>query len=296
MSVVKPTPFVPAMLVSTTATDSTPLWSSAVNYLKDAKVRHERSIYISLAHPNENHSPTAADANSWWYRVGPDNIHAMFDDAISTPTLATGSLTTTLSPGICNSVAFFGLQGQSITVTVRDGSAGPVVYTKTLTLDGTILGDWYQYFFEPYVQLKELVITDLPPYASAHTTAAITGGGEVGVGTMVTGTVYDTGKTLMGVGLPTEDYSRVETDEFGTTRLTRRTSAKRITLQTIVPRQQLRKVYQVLDDLRATPAVWLVSRLATDSPATALGVLASWQPVIAHPDTVTLSIEIKGMT
>lgn len=296
MSVVKPITYTPSMLISTTAVESRPAYSATTTYAKDATVHHGGQIYTSLAASNTGHTPGTVDAALWWSLVGPDNRSAMFDDAVSTATTATNSLTVVLAPGIINSIGLFGLQGLSITITETDGPAGAEVYSKTFGLDGTIIADWYQYFFEPFVQQKELIITDLPPYGTSRLTITITGGGTVGVGTLVMGTVYDIGRTLIGVGLPTEDYSKVEFSEFGEVKLTRRPSSKRTTFQTVVPRVQLRKVYQVLDDLRATPAVWIVSRLGTDTPANVFGIRSSWTPVIDHLDSVTLSIELKGMT
>lgn len=296
MSVIKPTPITPAMVVSTTATDSTPAWSSATIYAREALVAYQQNIYYSVADGNVAITPAAPDAAQWWLLVGPDNMRAMFDDVISTATTAADSLSVTVAPGINNSLALFGMQGRHVHITVRNGAGGPVVYEHAAELDGSIVNDWYQYFFEPFLQEKELILTDLPPYASAHITMLITGTGTVGVGTMVVGTEYSIGRTLMGVGLSNEDYSRVDIDEFGTVKLTRRNSAKRTTFRTTVPRAELRKVYQILDDLRATPAVWRVSRLATDSPANVFGIRSSWEPVIEHEDMVILSIELKGMT
>ena len=74
MSVVKPTPFIPGMLVSTTAVEATPAWSAATTYAANQTARFERKIWRSIVGSNLNHPPNAADAATWWSLVGPDNV------------------------------------------------------------------------------------------------------------------------------------------------------------------------------------------------------------------------------
>jgi hypothetical protein len=171
-----------------------------------------------------------------------------------------------------------------------------VVFTRTFDLDGTIITDWYQYFFEPSVQKSELTVTDLPPYASARVTITVTGSAAVGVGNLVLGTFYELGEVLTGTTLGTDDYSLVTTDEFGDTTLTRRNSAKRSDMQVLVSRAQMRKVFQVLDGLRATPAVWIPSQRDDDSPLSIFGIRSSFRVVVDYAAHVLVSLELKGMT
>lgn len=294
MKVIKPITFTEAMLVSSTATEPYAAWAAGTTYAKGARVRYGARTYESLVASNVGNTPTTSPTS--WVDIGPTNTLAMFDDEVSTATTATNSLTVVLATGLVNSMALVNVTGASATVTVTDGAGGPVVFTRTIDLDGTIIGDWYQYFFEPYVQKEELTITDLPPYVNARLTVTVTATGPVGIGNLVFGTIYELGEVGLGASLGTDDYSTVTTDEFGVATLVRRNSAKRSELQLLIARNQMRKVFQVLDDLRATPCVWIPSPDDQDAPLSVFGIRSSFRVVVEYPSDVLCSLELKGMT
>lgn len=294
MKVIKPTTFASAMLVSSTAIETYAGWAAGTTYAKGNRVDYGTHIYESLVNSNLGNTPDTSPTH--WILIGPDNVHAMFDDEVSTATTATNSLTVVLATGLVNSMALINVTGASASVTVTDGAGGPVVFTRTIDLDGTIIGDWYQYFFEPYVQKEELTITDLPPYVNARLTVTVTATGPVGIGNLVFGTIYELGEVELGASLGTDDYSTVTTDEFGVATLVRRNSAKRSELQLLVARNQMRKVFQVLDDLRATPCVWIPSPDDQDAPLSVFGIRSSFRVVVEYPSDVLCSLELKGMT
>jgi hypothetical protein len=294
LKVIKPVTLTDAMLASSTAVETVAAWSSTTTYALGAEARQGTRIYVSKVAGNTGNPPATSAAQ--WLDDRADNAHMMFDDSISTQTVATNSLTVVLQPGIINSMGLFGLTGSSATVSVRDGAAGPVVYSASIELDGSIITDWYQYFFESFDQRREWFLTDLPPYGSAHITITVTGGGEVGVGNLILGTVYELGEVLSGARLATDDYSRVEFDQFGTASLSRRKSSKRTTLPVLTPRAKYGKAAQILDDLRATPAVWIPSQRDADRALAVFGIRSSWDIAVEYDTQVLLSIELKGMT
>src|SRR5690606_32941511 len=109
---------------------------------------HGQSVYESVA--DSNTTEPGVDKEKW-ARVGPTNEWAMFDKSVNTMTKATGELAVTVAPGVVtDSLGFANLEGVALEVTVRDGSGGEVVYERTEDLDGTILNDWYDYFFAPF--------------------------------------------------------------------------------------------------------------------------------------------------
>lgn len=294
MKVIKPVTFTPAMLISSTAVETAPAWSAGTTYAKGAVVDYGLHLYESLVNSNTGNTPDTAA--TFWLQTGPDNTHAMFDDSVSTQTTATGSLSVVLAPGIVNSLALINMVGSTATITVNDGPGGPEVFSRTFSLDGTILADWYQYFFEPYVQRQEVTLTDLPPYANARVTVTITGAGAVALGNLVLGTFYVLGEALAKPTLRTDDYSLVTTSEFGTTTLTRRNSSKRADVQLLFERGQMRKVYQILDELRATPCVWIASDRPDDSPLTVYGIRSGFSIVVEYATHCLANLELKGMT
>ncbi|OGB26188.1 MAG: hypothetical protein A3I66_00615 [Burkholderiales bacterium RIFCSPLOWO2_02_FULL_57_36] len=296
MKVVKPTPITSANLVSSTATEAHSEWSSVTTYALNDRVILAAAgrIYQCIVDPNTNHPP--ASSPLYWIDVGPTNKWAMFDEKISTQSAQATALTVVIKPGYVNSLAVFGLEGATLAVTVRDGLSGPVVYTYTKDLDGTIIADWYQYYFESSVQLADVVLTDLPPYGDAHITVEVGSGGTAKCGILIAGTVYVLGDTQYGATASITDYSRKDTDALGVTTFVRRAYSKRMSASLMLPNSQLNKVQRVLADLRATPCAWLGTDSAGFEPLTMFGFYRDFSIDVAYPAQSYCSLEVEGLT
>lgn len=295
MKVIKPVTFDAAThFVSSTATEVHAAYNPATTYAKDAFVDYGTFIYQSLVNSNTGNQPDISPTQ--WVLIGPDNTHSMFDDQTSTATTSTSPLTVVLDTGLCNSLGLLGLVGSQVVVTVKDDTGGNTVYSRTISLDGTFIYDWYQYFFEPYVQIGEVVLTDLPPYLTAELTVSLTGTGTIQIGTLTWGTQYDLGDAEYGAGLGIIDYSKKETDEFGVTTFVRRDFSKRLTARLILPNTQINRVQRVLADLRAQPAIWVTSDVPDLAPLTVYGFFRDFNIEVSYPTESFCSLEIEGLT
>ena len=303
MKVVKPTPITAAMLVSTTATETYAAWNGATAYTvgDTVLITITQRLYERLISGTTATSPDLDAVN--WLDVGPTNKWAMFDREISTATTATTSMTVVVKPGYVNSIGFFGLVGATLEITVRDALAGNIVYgDATLTgplsasLNGTVIGDWYQYFFEPNTQLTEFTLSDLPPYTDAHITVKVLGSGTVACGILDVGNFYDIGEVLNGASVGITDYSRKDTDEFGVTSFVRRGFAKRLTSRMLVENAQLNKVVSILSNLRATPCTWIGTASQGYEVLSVFGFYRDFSVEVAYPTTSFCSLEIEGTT
>lgn len=297
MKVIKPITVTDAMILASNAVEAYADWSAATTYSKDQIVDYGTYYYISLVNSNLNNLPDAA-GSTFWSQVGPDNKHAMFDSQVSTATTSTSPLVVTIAPGIVNSVAMVGLVGSSVTIEVTDGGASPAVYSRTVNLDGTIILDWYMYFFEPFVQLGEVVLTDLPPYMNAEVTMTLTSGGSVAIGELIFGTVYTLGAegTELGATVGIIDYSRKDTDaETGVTTFTRRAFSKRMSGQFLVANNQINGVQRILADIRAVPSVFIGSEETDYAPLVVYGFYRDFSIDIAYPTKSWCRIEVEGL-
>ena len=298
MKVIKPVTVTDAMILASNAIEAYAAWSSATTYAKDAIVDYGTHYYISLVNTNLNHIPDAV-GSTYWQLIGPDNKHAMFDGQVSTETTkATSPLVVTVACGIVNSVALVGLVGSSVNITVRDNGASPPVYSRTISLDGTIITDWYMYFFEPFVQLGEVVLTDLPPYLLGRITMTLSGGGAVAIGELIVGTVYVLGAegTEQGATVGIIDYSRKDTDTVtGVTTFTRRAFSKRMSGQFLVANNQINAVQRILADIRAVPSVFIGSELTDYSPLVVYGFYRDFSIDIAYPTKSWCRVEVEGL-
>jgi hypothetical protein len=296
MKVIAPTIFDAAThLVSSTATETYAAWAVGTTYATGAFVDYGTQIFQSLVNSNTGNQPNTSP--TFWLLIGPDNRHSMFDDQISTATVAATSLTVVLDTGLANSLALFGLAGTQVTVNVTDGPAGANVYSRTVSLDGTFIFDWYQYFFEPNVQVEEMVLTDLPPYSTARVTVTVSGPTTVQVGQLVFGNQYDLGDAEYGATVGIIDYSRKDTDDFGTTTFVERAFSKRMTARLMLDTAQVSRVQQVLARVRARPSVWVgVPDDAAYNALTVYGFFRDFSIDVAYPTKSYCSLEIEGLT
>lgn len=297
MKVIKPTTMTSGALVSTTATETVLAWNSATSYaLNDrALLTSTNLIYACIQTPCVNKDP--ATQPLYWSTVGPTNKWAMFDSQVSTATTATTTLTVVLDTGFVNSLAMVGLVGSSVTVSATDGAAGPTVYSTTVALDGAIILDWYQYFFEPFNTLSEIALTNIPTYTALRITATITGS-SVAVGNLIFGTSYDLGMTEASPNIGIIDYSRKDTNSTtGVTTFAVRSYSKRMSVRSMIDTASLNKVQRVLTDVRATPCMWIGSDdTTTYAPLAIYGFYRDFSIDIAYATKCFCSLEIEGLT
>lgn len=298
MKVIKPITFNSlTMLLSSTAVEAYAAWSSATTYAKDAIVDYGTHYYISLVNSNTNNLPDVVDS-TFWLNIGPDNTHAMFDGQVSTATTSSSPLVVVVKPGLINSLAMVGLIGSSVTVEMRDAGASPPIYTRTINLDGTILSDWYMYFFEPFVQLGEVVLTDIPPYSNGEITVTLESGGDVAIGELILGSVYDLGESDMelGASIGIIDYSRKDTDpDTGKTTFVRRAFSKRMSGQFLLANAQINEVQRILADIRAVPSVFIGSEASDYSSLIVYGFYRDFSIDIAYPTKSLCRLEVEGL-
>lgn len=288
-------------VVSTTATEAADPWVSGTSYAKGDTVTHPTSdgqpdsvrVWESLVNTNVEEPGTGSD----WLDTGPCNRCSMFDQQVSTVTTADTPLVVVIEPGMINSLALIGMVGTQLDVTLRDGAGGAIIYQRTHDLIIDDIYDWYEYFFSPSVQQTEVVMTDIPPYSTAHMTITLSGaeGSTVACGQCVFGTASDLGDAGHGVQLSITDYSRKDTDDYGTTTFVRRAFSARMSIQTMIENTQLRRIQRALAQLRATPAVWIGSEVDEYSPTVIYGYYRDFSIDIAYPTRSYCSLEIEGL-
>lgn len=293
--VIKPAALTPAMLISSTAVDAYAAYNPATTYALNDQAQAGDRVWKCIQAPSTGNTPSGSPL--WWLDVGPTNTQAMFDSLVSTQTEAPATLTVVLAPGYVNSLGLFGLECTLATITVHNGhpSTGELIYSRTVNLDGTMIADWYQYFFEPSVQLGDLVLTDLPPYVAAHITISLTGPGTVRCGILTVGTAYTIGLAEYGATIGIIDYSRKTTDVLGATSFTKRAYSKRVSVRIMLDNVQLNNVQRTLADQRATPAVWIVSDVETLAPLNVYGFYRDFSLEVAYPTQSYCSLEIESL-
>jgi len=200
-----------------------------------------------------------------WLEIGPTNRWGMFDDKVGTSTTTTDSVTVILAPGRFNSLAL--LQVDASTVTVDLNVEGETVFNASMDLDsGNVVGDWYQYFYEPIYQQDALVITDLvdaslldiPAYGAGILTVTLKRtGGSVSCGAMVVGLYAYLGRTQYQPTIGITDYSVKATDAWGNVTVDVRKYSKRMTAKVEMDNNTVDNVSRILAQYRNAPLVWV---------------------------------------
>lgn len=295
MKVIKPNVIGAAQLISSNVPETDyPAWLSTTDYAVGARVVSASAIYESVQTPNLNRGP--ATSPLYWAKISATLRHMMFDGEVNTQTTAASPLNVVIAPGLVDSLALFNLTGGTVVVTVRDGLAGPVVYSYTKTLDGSAVSDWHQYFYQPFSLATSLVLTDLPLYGSAHITVEITGVGTVGCGLLVAGRVEVLGATQYGATLGIRDFSKKETNPTtGVTSFVRRKNSKTLSAQVTLPNYDIGRVFRHAESVTATPSVWVTSGVSDLETLTVYGFFADFSITVPYPTESLCSIEIEGL-
>lgn len=294
MKVIDPTTFTTSMLVSTTAVETTVLWSSATTYAVGAKVRFGTRLYESIVANNLNKQPDTNAAA--WADAGPTNPMAMFDSQVSTATSGTSPLTVVIDPGMLDCIGLVGLDVTTVEITVANKN-GTEVETFSDNLAAGIVNDWYDYFFEPFEQRDTYSVFNIGRYASTRVTIKVTSAtGTPKIGGVVFGTSQDIGYAQYGWKTGTEDYSKVEIDEFGTATLTKRKSAKIATGEVEFPKSEARRIFRLMDKLVATPTLWVPNEDDPDLDfLTIYGIRKSFDLTVPYPLHFLCSLELRSM-
>lgn len=297
LRVIKPLAITDAELIASTVDETEAgmyaAWSPVTNYSIGNRVLYQHQVFEALQSGNTNHTPGAV-GSTWWLYLGHTNRWAMFDGAVNTSTTAPLLAEVVLQfSEFVSAIGVVAFVGSSVTVTVR--SAGNVVYTQTLSVGGSSSSGWYEYFFDDSESSGDLLFDGLPPYLGAQITVTMVGSSTVSCGVLVAGKLYEIGGVHYGAEAGIAAYSRQTTDDFGITTLLRRPSARKVTMQVDVPRENFRRVNEIMTALESTPCFW-VGDEDTDElgPLVVFGWYRDFRQVVTYPRLTTMALELQG--
>lgn len=268
-----------------------PVWSAGTTYAADDRVINlsTHKVYQSVQ-AGAGHDP-ALDDGTWWVEVGNTNRWKMFDASVGSITQNAGSIDVTVYPGRADAIALLDIAGSSVQITITNEAV--VVYDQTFTIgDGTVLSDWWEYFFVDPSPRTVLIADGLPGYPSAVARVVISGT-ACKCGTLAIGPMVEVGRVRVGARVGIIDYSRKETSDFGVTSVVERSYARRMDLDVVVPSGRLDYLTEKLAAQRAKPAVWIADN--DHSSLVIYGWAKDWGVVIPGPVVLEASITIEGL-
>lgn len=171
----------------------------------------------------------------------------------------------------------------------------PNIYFQEYALNASLVDNWYDYFYQDYNLLTEAIFQNIPIYTRTRITLDIVGD-IVRCGIVFAGSTSNIGTTQYGASAGIIDYSKKETDEFGTTTFIRRAFSKRMNVNLILPSSDLYRVQKILSDVRATPCVWIGSEDEIYKPLIMYGYYRDFNLEIPYPEYSYCSLQVEGLT
>ncbi len=291
MEAIRVTPITEAMLVSSTIDEPAAgeaLWVVDTDYAKGAPcIRAEtHRVYVSLQDDNIGNVPESSPLS--WVDQGPTVLWAPFDNLIDT--LATGSspVTYVFNPGIATAFGLRGLVGHTAQVSIVVG--GDTVYDETFDLDGSYVGDDFDYMFAPFNQLTQIVRLGLAPN-DGEWTVAISGPDTASVGVIAVGTTNYLGRLQYGAEWGFASLSGATgIDGFRMVR-----SEKTLSGQLVVDREDINRVTRAFADLDGVLAVYVGTPDDDLEPLTLFGVATEATGRIDSPKAAFFSFTARGL-
>ena len=279
------------------------LWDASTSYAKDQKVRYEHVSYESLSGSNKGNKPseTWSGTEAKWKKIGATMPWRMLDDFVETSTAAPEGqkLTFTVPFVRANAFCLLNLQGASVKVTVI-GDGDEVDFEETYEIIKDIEGfSLYSYDYDLIESIDSLVNTEIPISVYGKLLVEIDPGGPgsvASVGHVIAGRARTLGMSKYDAEVGITDYSKKETDEFGVTTFVRRSYAKVASLELYLHPSQSDFVAANLQELRATPSLWIGDNV--DNGYTALtiyGWVEDWRSVYTGPNEQQISVDIQGL-
>ena len=296
-----------AMVSSSTAAEpgaGEVAWNAATSYTlgQECILTSTHRVYECLIAGVDAISPDVSVSltTPHWIDKRPTNKWATFDGQINTQTAVVTPLTNVLLPGVFNAIALYGLDGAAISISVKDAPGGTVIYSYSGDLVEPPM-DHYDYYFGRIKPLTKVLCRDIVPYANPEVTIGITAAAGITVkaGMIALGdlrtlvTIEGNGGMEYGAKAKPITYSYIDTDEFGVTKIIRRTKATDLDIRVEVPSADTDSALATIQDVLDIPAAWIGS----DSDGfTGLNVfgLASGDVSYEGPAHSVISINVKG--
>lgn len=285
--------------------DATPLWDSTTTFAlgQRAYMASTHRVYESLKDANTGKIPTditnqfnAAGVGTWWVDIGPTNKFAMFDGLVSSQTAASSPVVITVNPGSFNGFALFGIDADSYSVDVFDAPGGTLVYSEpTTALEGSEPADYYEYFFDRFKPLTQLVRTGIDPYPNAQIKLTLNKiGGPVKLGMFAIGDMRPSGIPQRDATVEPQDFSIVKQDPFGNYSVKKRANATGMSINTVMEREDASAVLDSLKEVLGIPVVLVGSEAQFYEWMTVFGLISARMSPAQYP-YVTLNMTVKGL-
>lgn len=250
-------------------------WSASTAYSVGDRCIYEHYIYECVtAHTGKKPDENSNSISGVWRLVGATNQWAMFDDVVSTQTVAPSgadALVVTVAFDYADCVGLMNINGESVKFEVFDAGEAEPYYTKEFSLvqDTTNFRDFFYLPIERTSDItytfSDIVNSDIPigvPGSTLRVTLTHAGGGA-SVGHMVVGLARELGQTQFDATAGAKTYSRRIEDEYGNLTIIPRRVVKKVTCKVEVETVYSDVIAKLLSKIDIKPALFLADNRDT---------------------------------
>ncbi|MGE4536551.1 MAG: hypothetical protein AB7D37_05690 [Desulfovibrio sp.] len=259
-------------------------------------VTADHRIYKSLRETTgENPADHLVGSDSAWSDKGATNAYKMLDEYINTTTSAEELLDVTISVARCDAVGLFGCRGKTLTIDVISG--GTIIYTRTWTLLKKVY-TYTEYFFSDPVFVRD-VFTAIPIRGASTMRIRIDAGagGTAQCGIVVTGMSAYLGETQWDVTPSRVSYSKIITDDYGNTSLSKGRLAKYLKFKARINTKEIDYIQKRLDDIDGIACIFVAYSETGYQPEALLvyGYAKEVEPNLPNSELSTVQFEVEGL-
>jgi hypothetical protein len=219
-------------------------------------------VYQSLQAGNTGNNPLLDIQNDpdnlpvWWVELGATNRWKAFDGLRNNVVTGSAPMTYVITPDIVtDGLAILNIDAQSIDVVVTFDSVE--VYNESTLLVTRGVSNWYEFFFNPFEQKRNIYVDGLPPLIGAEISITLNRDvGNVSMGVLAVGASVFIGKAVYGALSDIRSFSRTEPNEFGVTSLVRRTPKVQTRQRVVADKGLTTFLFELREELESVPSVW----------------------------------------
>ncbi len=303
MNFISPITITSTLITSCTLSeDPTAAWTSATYSVGDERhVVATHRVYKCAVAGSRTVSPELDPTN--WVDMRPTNKMAPFDIYTSTAaTSTTTDITYVFTARFCDSIALYGLEGSTYTISVKDIAGGSVIYTATGPLKTHAKG-WFGYLFGVRTNVTRLIFTGIPIHPTAEMTVTISAGSGAtrSVGMIVAGVVKalagggEWGGAQYGSSAEPVTYSYINTETDGTTMIVRRHKATNLNCKVSMPQRMADQAVESLQSVLDIPCAWFATSINGYDGLNTFGLAASSPVSYDNAGIASIDVNIKGL-
>lgn len=246
--------------------------------------------------PTEDVGTVSPGVGTYWKEVGSVNEWAFANSVIQDQTSKSSSFYIKIDAGQrIPAIAFFNLEAAQINITVNSTANGEVHNQDYSLLQDRSGGSWYNWFFEPIVQMGNFVVMDIPAYTDATVTITISNGSsDAKVGAIIAGKAFTVGESQFDSAYDFINYTRAEyIPELGRTIITEKDFSEDGDIDVVILKARFQYVKQELYKLRGVVSAWIPDENDQGTPI--MGYLKSMKTILNGPVAIQANLDIEGV-